>query len=401
MIFKTKISKITIEPDDFPDEIKKQINCILNIIESQGSRIAELEADKQSLKDEINRLKGEQGKPNIRANTKNSDISSEDERRSNTKPTNLPKKKAKTKRNHKVDQEVRLSEKPNNLPEDAIYKGIHETITNDLVIKRVTIKFKRSVWYSPSLNKTYYSPLPNGYKGEYGPGVRSFVLSAYEDGTMSQGPLTRLLNHLGISIVQSTVNRMLNDPKSFIYKEKQNIIYAGKLSSQYQQTDDTGSRVRGKNWYTHIVCNKFFSTFFTRPRKDRLTITEVLAGGTNSFRFNKLTFDIMESCGLPIKSINLLKEEYKTDQKVMREDVDQVLNKFYPDPYKHTTNRKIILESAAISAYRQSEYHAKILMGDLAGQFDRITVLRALCWVHEGRFYKKLNRVFLSFSSNY
>lgn len=55
---------------------------LLNIIERLASENDSLKSDLQKLSDEINRLKGEQGKPSIKANKKkDGDISSENERK--------------------------------------------------------------------------------------------------------------------------------------------------------------------------------------------------------------------------------------------------------------------------------------------------------------------------------
>ena len=49
----------------------------------------------------------------------------------------------------------------------------------------------------------------------------------------------------------------------------------------------------------------------------------------------------------------------------------------------------------AIAAYRQSKYAIKNLIVDDAPQFKLITENIGLCWVHEGRHYKKLAPLFL------
>ena len=55
---------------------------LLNLVEDCGTSIERLESKNQELQDENNRLKGEEGKPNIRSQSKASnDISSEKERK--------------------------------------------------------------------------------------------------------------------------------------------------------------------------------------------------------------------------------------------------------------------------------------------------------------------------------
>ena len=64
------IKNLNIEQVDFNDHdsIKNLIKLLLNVIESQSKNIEELRKENQSLKDEINRLKGEKGKPKFSPN---------------------------------------------------------------------------------------------------------------------------------------------------------------------------------------------------------------------------------------------------------------------------------------------------------------------------------------------
>jgi len=51
------------------EHLRQALTIVLNTVEQQQLEIQRLKQDNQQLKDEINRLKGEQGKPNIQANT--------------------------------------------------------------------------------------------------------------------------------------------------------------------------------------------------------------------------------------------------------------------------------------------------------------------------------------------
>jgi len=48
--------------------VRKQIRQLLNLVEKQAVDLRALQEENQSLRDEINHLKGEQGKPDIKAN---------------------------------------------------------------------------------------------------------------------------------------------------------------------------------------------------------------------------------------------------------------------------------------------------------------------------------------------
>ena len=83
----TEISKVL---ESLEDEIAKIeipsikaiVSLLLNLVEEFVSDITVLRRENQELKDEINLLKGEQGKPDVKANTrKDGNISSEQERK--------------------------------------------------------------------------------------------------------------------------------------------------------------------------------------------------------------------------------------------------------------------------------------------------------------------------------
>ena len=61
----------TIDPKEIADEQMRQtVELLLNLIEQLNSKVIELEAETQKLRDENNCFKGEQGKPDIKANKK-------------------------------------------------------------------------------------------------------------------------------------------------------------------------------------------------------------------------------------------------------------------------------------------------------------------------------------------
>ncbi len=63
-------------------QIKENYSVLYNLVEYLHLDNIKLQEEKQKLKDEINQLKGEQGKPDIKANIKkDGDISSEQERK--------------------------------------------------------------------------------------------------------------------------------------------------------------------------------------------------------------------------------------------------------------------------------------------------------------------------------
>jgi len=80
------IFNIDPETIDYNDhnEVKKNIQMFLNIVEALYKENQSLRLEIQELKDVINQLKGEQGKPNIKPKT-NNDISAPKQKRTNKK----------------------------------------------------------------------------------------------------------------------------------------------------------------------------------------------------------------------------------------------------------------------------------------------------------------------------
>ena len=67
-----------------------------------------------------------------------------------------------------------------------------------------------------------------------------------------------------------------------------------------------------------------------------------------------------------------------------------------PNLNKQQTNRLILLESTAIAAYQVLPHAVKFLLTDDAPQYNKIAEYHPLCWVHDGRHYKKLMPVVTS-----
>ena len=75
--------------------------------------------------------------------------------------------------------------------------------------------------------------------------------------------------------------------------------------------------------------------------------------------------------------------------------MQQLLGRIFPDPGKGKIRRTRIIEAAAIAAYHnQTDFPIiDVLLSDDAPQFKLLTYKQALCWVHDGRNYKKLQPV--------
>ena len=390
---KKVLNELTADIDNIAD--KKAVTIIkvlVNLVEILAEENAALREENQKLRDEINRLKGEQGKPDIRGQSKgnlgNTNHSSEEDRNKRRKKNK--KNKGKGKKNIRIDRRMIIELDKTQLPDDAEPKGFETRVVQDLKIITDNIEFKLQTYYSPSLQKTFIAPMPPEYKGsEFGPGVKPLVITLYRDAGMTEPAIERFLKTFDLQISHGKISSMLTEDNDVFHQEKEDIVDAGRKSG-ISQMDDTSSRVNGKNHYTHVLCNEFFTAYFTRPKKDRLTLLELLCKDQLMFLYNQAAYELMAEFGLASKWLEKIAPMLQVAP-LTREKIDNILKTLFPNPKKHGTNRRIILESSALAYYQQSEYFIQYLMTDDAPQFNKLALYHALCWIHEGRHYKKLN----------
>lgn len=368
--------------------VSAAINMLLNIVEVLMDKCTQQAETIQQLKDEINRLKGEQTRPKPRPDNKGKDHSSEKERKARQS------KKAKKKRTPKqdaikADRTVVCKLDKSKMPEDAVHKGHTSVIIQDLKVSTDNVKFERETYYSPSLKKTFMADLPAGYDGEFGPGVKTLVLSLYHNSNMTQPGILDFLQTTGVVISATTVSRIITEDHDVFHQEKEAIVDAG-LQGDYQHIDDTSARMNGQSHYVHIFSNPLYTAFFTRARKDRLTLIEILCRGDLKFLFNEEASALMAAMGLSQKYINRLHHKGLLNQT----EINQVLSDMFPIPNTHKNNKRLIAEAGAITYYRTLPHAISYLMADDAKQFNYLAEHKALCWIHEGRHYKKLTPFF-------
>jgi len=369
------------------DRMRELVVRLLNIIETLTADLRNAQAEIQRLRDEINHLKGEQGKPSIKPPTPAppTDHSSEEERR---RPTERVKR---GKRDQIViDRTQPLAVDPAILPPDAEFKGYEEVIVQDVVIRTDNVLFRKEKWYAPSTGQTYCAPLPHGYQGEFGPGVCALVLVFYFASQMTEPKIADWFANVGIRISDGQISNLLIKDHQPFHTEKDAVYQAGLRSSPWQHLDDTKTRLNGQNQHCQVVTNPLHTTFLTTVAKDRLTIVDVLRNGApRTFRLNDEAFGYLEQAG--VSQITRTKLQHlPRDQTVDEETLLAWLATAVPTVGDQT--KKWIVDAAAVAAYHaQTEWPVvRLLLCDGALQFTWVTAELALCWVHEGRHYKKL-----------
>jgi len=387
------IDKVTQEVKSIADDkVQGILTSLLNLIEALVAENNELRSENQRLRDEVNHLKGEQGKPSIRKQTKpNKNHSSEEERKKRNKDKSQRKKAKKKGKITKIRFEICSIDKKQ-LPTDAVFKGYQSVVIQDIIIKTDNIEFKKETYYSPSHKKTFIAPLPTGYQGTFGPTIRALIISLYYDLKMTESNIHKFFTDHGILISMGSISNFLINNQEEFHQEKRAIVMAGLTATNYQQMDDTSARVCGKNHYAHILCNEFYTAYFTRRYKDRLTIIEILTQDDMMFTFNEHTYSLMKEMGISNKMLNKVNARC-SETNMNRQAIDIILNEFFPDQHKQLTNQRIILEASAIVAYQALPYAVTLLLTDDAPQYNKITPYHPLCWIHDGRHYKKLEPV--------
>jgi hypothetical protein len=379
---KNLLENIDINFDQLDEKLKETILTLFNMIEELAKDNTQLRQDNQRLRDEINRLKGEQGKPDIKPNRKN--ISSEKERKKQKKTGH---KKRQKNPHIKINRTEICELDKSQLPTDAKFKGYQSVIVQGLKIETDNVKFKKEMYYSASEKKTYIAELPSGYQGGYNPGIKALAIIFKNVCNMSESKILDFFKNAGVVISAGTISNMLIKDNDQFHQEKKDLVTAGLESTEYQHIDDTKARVNGQNYHTHILCNPYYTAFTTTQNKNRLSVIEVLQNGHPlQFCLNQQALEILEQLKTGGKYRPQL-EAIASEESYSQDELEALIS-----PLLNQTAVSMVMEAAAIAAYRKGETHPVIdkLLCDDAPQFKLICQLLALCWVHEGRHYKKL-----------
>ena len=371
------------------ENAREIVRRLLNMIEELSAGLGEARAEIQRLRDEVNRLKGEQGKPNIKGNqgkgTGRADHSSETERR---KKRTRPKKSKK--REVVIQREEVLKVDRARLPADAQYKGWETVVVQDVRLVAENVLFYKEKYYSASQHKTYLAELPLGYAGQFGPGIKSLILTLYFGVGTSEPKIQEFLENLGVQISKGEVSSLLIKKQDGFHAESEAVYESGLRSSPWQQVDHTETRVDGQNQHCQVVCNPVYTSYHTQPRKDRLSVLDVLRQGRmRMFRLNQEALETLQGVPLSKAAQAILPtwcSETDWDETDFIQRLDQAL------PNLNIQQRTAILGATAAAAYHaeQGVPIVDTLVCDDAAEFHWITRILMLCWVHDGRLYKKL-----------
>ena len=201
-------------------------------IEELSNQLVELQRLVAAQRDEIARLKGGPGRPNVKPSGM--------ERGTEPKPPKGKKPPRGCTRSKLAINEERIV-KVAAPPSGSRFKGYTSYVVQDLVIRPHVVNFHCERWQAPG-GKVITAPLPAGVVGHFGPELRRFVLVQYHETQTTTPRLVTLLRNLGIAISKRQLVRLLSAGQDGFVNEARDVLHAGLSSASWITVDDTGAR---------------------------------------------------------------------------------------------------------------------------------------------------------------
>jgi len=344
-------------------------------------KLAQRDAQIASLREELARLKGLKGRPQI----KPSGMEKATQGRA--------KRKRKCGRRGPKRSKITINEtkviKPENIEAGARFKGYEDYIVQDIIVQPRTVLYRRERWQLPS-GETVVAPLPTGTVGHFGAELKRFVISQYVQGQVTVPRLVSLLNDIGVVISKRQVTRLLIDGQDTFLVEARDVHRTGLSTAAWITVDDTGARHKAQNGFCTHIGNDQFASFTTTGSKSRLNFFEVLLAGDTTHLINEAAIAYMREHNLSGSVINKLAAHTKksfADRAAWTTHLTKLGItglEVTPDPVRVATEGALWGSIAA-----QGLLEGTVIVSDGAGQFD--VADHALCWIHSERLVHKLD----------
>ena len=200
---------------------------------------ARLSAENVVLREEIARLKGLKGRPDIKPPAGPSGMAKAVEGTSRRERREKRRRGPKT---PSVPVEERVISAAG-LPPGSRFKGYEDFTVQDLRIESRVVHYRRERWQTPD-GQTVVAPLPEEVGDHFGAELKRFVLAQYHQGQTTVGRLVELLGTLGVDISRRQVVRILTQANGAFIDEARAVLRAG-LKSGWICVDDTGTGLSG------------------------------------------------------------------------------------------------------------------------------------------------------------
>jgi hypothetical protein len=344
-------------------------------------KIAQQDALIAALREEVARLKGLKGRPQLKPS--GMEKSTQERGKGKRKPGRRGAKRSKL----TIHQTKVVKHK--NIEPGSRFEGYEDFIVQDIVVEPRTVLYRRERWQLPS-GETIIAPLPAGSVDHFGAELKRFVISQYVQGQVTVPRLVNLLNDIGIVISKRQVMRFLIEGQDTFLTEARDVLRTGLSSAAWITVDDTGARHKAQNGYCTHVGNDQFASFTTTGSKSRLNFFEVLLAGDTTHLINEATIAYMREHNLSGIVINRLTAHTKksfADRDAWMAHLKELgitELEVNPDPVRVATEGALWCSIAA-----QGLLDGTVIVSDGAGQFD--VAAHARCWIHAERLFHKLD----------
>src|SRR6202035_2397110 len=233
------------------------------LVVKQWEQMVELQRLVAALRDEIARLKGGPGRPNLKPS--GMEPGTEPKPPGTSGERKRPRGGTRSKLAIHEERSVTVAAPPRG----SRFKGYTSFVVQDLVIRPHVVNFRCERWQTPD-GDMVTAPLPSGIYGHFGPQLRRFVLAQYHQGQMTVPRLVTLLRSLGIFISKRQVVRLLIEGQDGFRDEARDVLRAGLRSAAWITVDDTGARHKARNGFCTQIGNAHFAWFGPTASKSRL-----------------------------------------------------------------------------------------------------------------------------------
>lgn len=398
-----------VDPDGLSlDEARELIRALLVLVAQLRAQHAVLKAEIAVLKAEIEGLQAETAPSNTRGGG-----GGFGEPKSSARRPKLPGKRRR-RRNHSSERERREAEgRPvwkkaaklatlpihdtvlltmdaAALPPDAVLVRHEPTVVQDLLLVPWNIRFARARYRSAGERKSYLTPLPPGYRGGFGPGLRVLSLALGYGANVSMPRLHWFLRQAGTSISRGQISRFLTEGLDAFIAEAQESMREAVRWDRWLALDQTRSGVRFVKHCCQVLGNSLAAYFVTTKRGDRSSVIEALfLGAPVVYRLDTLAFRSMEAWGIGLRCCRRLRGMADTAPTGSPQFEHWLDLRF---PLLNDEKRQTILAAAALAGYHTQREApiAQALLSDDAAVLRGLIDDHALCWVHDARHYQKL-----------
>src|SRR3954466_4841169 len=346
-------------------------------------KATELERTVAAQRDEIARLKGLKGRPQIKPSGM--------EKASQAPTQERAAGKRRRKRAKSADLTIHEERiiKAGPVPPGSRFKGYQTFLVQDLLLRPHVVRLRRERWLAPD-GQTIMAAMPSEIVGHFGLGLRRFVLAQYHQGQVTLPRLLEQLSSLGLRISKRQLVRFLIAGQDGFVDEARAVLRAGLSGAAWISVEDPGARHRGANQVCTQIGNDHFTWFGTTASKSRLNFLELLRAGHTDYIINAEALGYLRRRALPEPLIARLAQASVKDfgdavawQKHL-EQVEMPSRPCSPDPVRIAT------EGALWGAIKAHGFlPVTVIASDDAGQF--MVGEHALCWVHAERLIHQLD----------